>query len=153
MTVYSTDVLVPNLELVPSSMSSANCCFLNCIQASQEAGHVVWCSHLFKNFPVCFEPYTVNETDVDGFLWGGIPLFFLLSNRCWQFDLLFLTFSKFSLYIWKFLVHVLLNLNCSLKDFERYLVSMWNNHNCVLVWAIFGVDLLWDWKENWPFTV
>ena len=30
-------------------MSSSNCCFLTCI--SQEAGQVVWCSHLFKNFP------------------------------------------------------------------------------------------------------
>ena len=32
-------------------MSSSNCCFLMCIQISQEAGQVVWYSHLFKNFP------------------------------------------------------------------------------------------------------
>ena len=32
-------------------MSSSNCCFLTCIQISQEAGQVVWCSHFFKNFP------------------------------------------------------------------------------------------------------
>ena len=31
-------------------MSSSNCCFLTCIQISQEAGRVVWYSHLFKNF-------------------------------------------------------------------------------------------------------
>ena len=31
-------------------MSSSNCCFLSCIQISQEAGKVVWYSHL-KNFP------------------------------------------------------------------------------------------------------
>ena len=31
-------------------MSSSNCCFLTCIQISQEAGQVVWCSHLLKNF-------------------------------------------------------------------------------------------------------
>jgi len=34
------------------SMSSSNCCFLTCIQVSQEAGQVVWYSHLFQNFPV-----------------------------------------------------------------------------------------------------
>ena len=32
-------------------MSSSNCCFLTCIQISQEAGQVVWYSHLFENFP------------------------------------------------------------------------------------------------------
>ena len=39
------------LEPVWCSMSSCNCCFLTCIQISQEAGKVVWYSHLFKNFP------------------------------------------------------------------------------------------------------
>ena len=34
-------------------MSNSNCCFLTCIQISQEAGQVVWYSHLFKNFPFC----------------------------------------------------------------------------------------------------
>ena len=38
-----------NLEPV-CSMSGSNCCFLTCIQISQEAGKVVWYSHLFKNF-------------------------------------------------------------------------------------------------------
>ena len=32
-------------------MSSSNCCFLTCIQVSQEAGQVVWYSHLLQNFP------------------------------------------------------------------------------------------------------
>ena len=40
-----------NLEPVHCSMSGSNCCFLTCIQASQEAGKVVWYSHLLKNFP------------------------------------------------------------------------------------------------------
>ena len=40
-----------NLEPVCCSMSGSNCCFLTCIQISQEAGQVVWYSHLFKNFP------------------------------------------------------------------------------------------------------
>ena len=60
-------------------------------------------------------------------------------------------FSKSSLYIWKFLVHVLLK--PSLKDFEHYLASVWNECSCAVVWTFFGVALLWDWKENWPFSV
>ena len=34
-------------------MSSSNCCFLTCIQISQETGKVVRYSNLLKNFPVC----------------------------------------------------------------------------------------------------
>ena len=39
------------LEPVCCSMSGSNCCFLTCIQISQEAGQVVWYSHLFQNSP------------------------------------------------------------------------------------------------------
>ena len=38
------------LEPVCCSMSSYNCCFLTCIQISQEAGQMIWYSHLLKNF-------------------------------------------------------------------------------------------------------
>ena len=58
-------------------------------------------------------------------------------------------FSKSSLYIWKFSVHVLLK--CNLKGFEHYFASMWNECNCAVVWAFFGIVFLWDWNENWPF--
>ena len=40
-------------------MSSSNCCFLTCIQVSQEAGQVVWYSHLFQNFPQFIVIHTV----------------------------------------------------------------------------------------------
>ena len=40
-----------NLEPVFCSMSGFNCCFLTCIQISQEVGKLIWYSHLFKNFP------------------------------------------------------------------------------------------------------
>ena len=55
------------------------------------------------------------------------------------------------MYIWKFSVHILLK--PSLKDYEHHLASMWNKCNCVVVWTFFGVALLWDWNENWPFPV
>ena len=64
----------PNLEPVCCSMSSSNCCFLTCIQISQEAGQVVWYSHLFQNFPQFVVIHTVkgfglvNKAEVDVFL-------------------------------------------------------------------------------------
>ena len=63
-----------NFEPVPCSMSSSNCCFLTFIQVSQEAGKMVWYSHLFENFPQSVVIHTVkgfrlvNEADVDVFL-------------------------------------------------------------------------------------
>jgi len=55
-------------------MSSSNCCFLTCIQISQDVGQVVWYSHLLKNFPQFVVIHTVkgfgivNKAEVDVFL-------------------------------------------------------------------------------------
>ena len=38
-------------------------------------------------------------------------------------------------------------------NFEHYFASMWNECNCAVVWTFFGIALLWDWNENWPFPV
>ena len=56
-----------------------------------------------------------------------------------------------SLYIWKFLAHILLK--PSWKDFEHNFASMWNECNCMVVGIFFGIAFLWDWNENWPFPV
>ena len=62
------------LESVCCSMSSSNCYFLTCIQISQEAGYVVWYSHLLKNFPQFIVIHTVkgfgivNKAEIDVFL-------------------------------------------------------------------------------------
>ena len=64
----------PNLEPVCCSMSSSNCCFLNYIQISQEAGQVVCYYHLLKNFPQFIVIHTVksfgivNKAEIDVFL-------------------------------------------------------------------------------------
>ena len=101
----------PNLESVCCSMSSSNCCFLTCIQISQEAGKVIWYSHLFKNFPQFVMIHTVkgfsiaNEIKVDVFLefscffYDPMDVGNLISGSS--------TFSKSNLNIWKFSVHVL----------------------------------------------
>ena len=63
-----------NLEPVRGSMAGSNCYFFTCIQFSQEAGQVVWYSHLFKNFPQFIVIHIVkgfgivNEAEVDVFL-------------------------------------------------------------------------------------
>ena len=62
------------LEPVCCSMSSSNCCFLACVQISQEADQVVWYSHLFQNFPQFIVIHIVkgfgilNKAEIDIFL-------------------------------------------------------------------------------------
>ena len=60
-------------------------------------------------------------------------------------------FSKTSLNIWKFTVHVLLK--PGLENFDLYFTNVWDDCNCAVVWALFGIAFLWDWNENWPFPV
>ena len=54
----------PDLEPVCSSVSSSHCCFLTCLQISQEPGQVVWYSHLLKNFPQFVVIHTVKGFDI-----------------------------------------------------------------------------------------
>ena len=136
-------------------MSSSNCCFLTCTEISQEADQVVWYSHLFQNFPQFIVIHTVkgfgivNKAEVDVFL--ELSCFFhdpadigyLISGSS--------AFSKTSLNIRKFTVHILLK--PYLENFEHYFTSVWHECNCVVVWAFLGIAFLWDWNENWPFSV
>ena len=62
-----------------------------------------------------------------------------------------LPFSKTSLNIWKFSIHV--SLKPGLENFEHYFTSVWDECNCVVVWAFFGIAFLRDRNENWPFPV
>ena len=60
-------------------------------------------------------------------------------------------FSKSSLNIQKFKVHVLLK--PGLENFERYFAGVWNECTWAAVWIFFGIAFLWDWNESWPFPV
>src|SRR5574340_1094807 len=107
-------------------MSSSNCCFLTCIQVSQEAGQVVWYSHLFQNFPQFISIHTVkgfaivNKAEIDVFLKlscfvdDPVDVVNLISGSS--------AFSKTSLNIWKFTVHILLK--PGLENFEHYFTSV-----------------------------
>ena len=116
---------------------------------------MLWYSHLLKNFPQFIVIHTVkgfgvvNKVKIDVFL--ELSCFFddpadvgnLISGSS--------TFSKTSLNIRKFTVHILLK--PSLENFEHYFTSVWDECNCAVVWAFFGIAFLWGWKENWPFPV
>ena len=104
-------------------MSGSYCFFLTCIQISQEAGKMVWYFHLFRNFSQFVMIHTargfcvVNETEVDVlpefscFFYDPMDVGNLISSSS--------VFSKSSLNIWKFMVHILLKPN--LENFEHYL--------------------------------
>ena len=103
-------------------MSSSNCCFLICIQISQEADQGVWYSHLFQNFPQFVLIYRVkgfgivNKAEIDVFL----ELSCFLDDQVDFGNLISgsSAFSKSNLNIWKFMVHLLLK--PGLEDFEHY---------------------------------
>ena len=134
----------PSLESVDCFMSGYNWCFLTWTQANQEASEVVWYSHLFKNFPQFIVIHTgkgfgiVDKAEINVFL--ELPCFLndpadvgnLISGSS--------AFSKSSLDIWKFSVHVLLKPH--LESFEHYFVSMWDKYNSAVVWAFFGIAFL-----------
>ena len=74
MTIYSLDVLLFLFGTSLLFLSSSNYWFLTCIQISQEAGQVVWYSHLFQDFPQFLVIHTVkgfgivNKAEIDVFL-------------------------------------------------------------------------------------
>ena len=91
----------------------------------QEASEVVWYSHLFQNFPQFIVIHTVkgfgivSKAEIDvflelSFLDDPLDVGNLISGSS--------AFSKTSLNIWKFLVHVLLK--PGLENFEHYFAGV-----------------------------
>ena len=107
-------------------MSSSKCFFLTYIQVSQETGKVSWYSHIFKNYPPFVVIHTVkgfsvvNEAEVDVFL--ELSCFFYDSMNVGNLISGSFAFSKSSLNILNFMVHVLLK--PGLENFEHYFASM-----------------------------
>ena len=100
-----------------------------------EAGQVVWYSHLFKNLPQFIVIYTVkgfgevNKAEIDDFL----ELSCLFDDPTDVGNLISgsSSFSRTSLNIWKFTVHVVLK--PGLENFEHYFASMLDECNCAVV--------------------
>ena len=155
MTICSLMYSFSYLEPVCCSMSSSNCCFLTCIKISQEAGQVVWYAHLFQNFPQFIVIHTVkgfgvaNKAKVNVFM--ECSSFFSDPTDVGNLISGSSAFCKTSLNIWKFTAHVLLK--TGLENFKHYFTSVWDECNCVVVWAFFGIAFLWHWSENWPFPI
>ena len=114
----------PKFEPVCFSMSGSNCCFLTCVQISQEAGQMVWYSHFLKNFPQFVVIHTVkgfgtvSKADVylelSCFFNDPVHVGNLISGFC--------AFSKSNLNIWKFMVPVLLMPGL---EYEALTVDVW----------------------------
>ena len=125
------------LESVCRSMSSSNCCFLTCTQISQEAGQVVWYSHLPQNFPQFIVIHTVkgfgivNKAEIDVFL----ELFCFFNDPADVGNLISgsSAFSKTSLNIWKFTVHILLKTD--LENFKHYFTEQLQLHDAAVSYA------------------
>jgi len=99
--------------------------------------------HAVKGFGI------VNKAEIDVFL--ELSCFFDDPADVGNLISGYSAFSTTSLNIWKFTVHVLLK--PGLKNFEHYFTSVWNECNCEVIWAFFGITFLWDWNANWPFPV
>ena len=87
---------------------------------------MVWDSHLLKNFPQFIVIYTVrafgivNKAEIDAFL--ELSCFFDDPADVGNLISVSSAFSKASLNIWKFMVHVLLK--PGLENFEHYFTSV-----------------------------
>ena len=133
----------PDLEQVSCSISSSNCCFLTCIQISQEAGQVVWYSHLFQDFPQFMVIHIVkgfgiiNKAEIDVFL----------ERSCFFDDLadvgnLFsgsYAFSKYISNIQKFRIPILLK--PGLENFQHYSARVGNECNFGSLSILWQTDL------------
>ena len=149
-----------NLEPVHCSMSGSNCCSLFCIQISQEAGQVIWNSHIFQNFPVCCEPdsqrlYIVSEAEVNDF-WNSLPFPMIQQMLAiWN-----LVFSKSSLYIWTLSFHILLKppwriLSIILLACEMSAIVKQFEHSSALPFSGIGMktDLFHSYGYSWVFLI
>ena len=145
----------PNLEPVYRTMFNSNCCswpahrFLrrqvrwSGIHISWRIFHSLLWVQAVKGFGI------INKAEIDVFL--ELSCFFddpmdvsnLISGSS--------AFSKSSLNIWNFMVHVQLKLD--LENFEHYFANRWDECNWLVVWEFFGIAFLWDWNENWLFPV
>ena len=88
---------------------SSSSCFLTCVQISQEAGQVVWYSHLFQNLPQFIVIHTVkgfgivNKAEIDVYL--ELSCFFDDPADVGNLISVSSVFSETSLNFWKFTVH------------------------------------------------
>ena len=168
MQPWCTPFWIWNESVVPCRF---NCCFLTWIQISQEAGQVVWYSHLFKRIFQFVAIHTVkgfdivNKAEVDVFL--ELSRFFNDTTDVGNFVSGFSAFSKSTLNIWKFMLHVLLkpgleNLSNTLLacDYHSNEISHCDYHSVRWVQLCDSLSFLWhcfslglEWKLTFSSPV
>ena len=155
---WQTAFPIWNQPIVPCT----NCCFLTCLQVSQEAGKVVSYSHFFKNFPQFVVIHIVrgfslvNEAEVD-FFWNSLT-FSMIQQMLAIWSLVSLPFlnpvctfgnSGFTYcqsLAWRILSITLLvyEMSKTVQKFEH-----------ILAWPffVFGMktDLFWSYGHCWVF--
>ena len=148
-----TPFLILNQSVFPYRV--LDCCFLTHIQVSQDTGKMVWYFHLSKSFPQFIMIHTVkgfsvvNKTEIDVFLkflcflYNAANFGNLISSSS--------SFSKHSLDIWKFLVHI--TLKPSMQDFKYELNSIGDKWNYLMTRTFFSITFLGNWGDDWPFPV
>ena len=128
-------------------MSSSSCCFLTCLLT----GQVVWYSHFFKNFPQFVVIHTVKvfgivtKAEVDVFL--ELSCFFYAPTYVGNLISRSSSFSKSSLKIWMFTVHVLLK--PGLENFDHYFSSVWSECVCAVVCLLLLLYCLVQFRCVW----
>ena len=139
-------------------MSGCNCCFLTCIQVSQEASKVIWYSQLLKSFPQFLVIHTVkgsskvNEAEIDVFL--EFPYFLYEPTNVGNLISGSSAFSESSLNIWKFTAWRILSitlLGCemiTLLACENPMNSMWC-YTADLILTIILIKILLILKNNY----
>ena len=91
----------------------------------------------------------VNETEIDVFL--KFPCFLYNPANVGNLISSSSSFSKSSLDIWQFLIHIMLKPR--MQDFKHVLPSMGDECSCLIISTLFGTTLSGDWDEDWPFPV
>ena len=98
-------------------------------------------NHIVKGFRI------VNKAEIDVFL--GLSCFFDDTTDVGNLISGSSAFSKTSLNIWKFMVHILLK--PGLENIKHPFTRVWDECNCLVVWTFFGIAFLWNWNENHIF--
>ena len=135
-------------------MSCSNCCFLTCIQISQEEGQVVWYSHLFKDFPEFVVIHTVEDfgivkAEVDVFV--GLFYFFddpmnvgsLISGSSAFSKPICTSGSSQFMYCWSLAWRTL---NLTLLACEMSAIVWWFEHSSAL--PFFGIGMKTDFSSR-----
>ena len=94
--------------------------------------------HTVKGFGILNKAEVDVFLELSSFLYDPMDVGNLISGSS--------AFSKSSLNIWTFMVHVLLK--PGLENLEHHFNNMGDEFNCVVVWTFFDIAFLWDWNEN-----